>query len=69
MSMVTMALYNPEAPEGAPIAVRMFLPCRMSRVTIKSVRRTLRETEIEKYGRPKSMATEFQMLLFGCEVW
>jgi len=34
-----------------------------------TVRRTLSETEIEKYGRPKSMAAEVQMLLFGCEVW
>lgn len=51
------------------MAVRMFLPCKTRRVTIMSVRRTLSETEIEKYGRPKLIAIEFQMLLFGCEVW
>jgi hypothetical protein len=34
-----------------------------------SVRRMLSESEIEKYGRPKSMAVAFQTLLFGCEVW
>jgi hypothetical protein len=47
------------------MAARMFLLCRTSRMTIMRVRRTLSETEIEKYGRPKLMATEFQMLLFG----
>lgn len=36
---------------------------------IISVRRMFSETESEKYGRPKLMATEFQMLLSGCEVW
>jgi len=34
---------------------------------IMSVRRILSESEIEKYERPKSMATESQMSLFGCE--
>ena len=67
--MVTMALYSPATPAGAPMAVRMFLLCRTRRVTIIRVRRTLSETEIEKYGRPKLIAIEFQMLLFGCEVW
>jgi hypothetical protein len=51
------------------MAFLMFLLCRMSRPTIISVRRILSEREIEKYGRPKLMATEFQMLLSGCEVW
>ena len=69
MSMVTMALYNPVAPEGASMAVRIFLLCKTSRITIMSVRRMLSEREMEKYGRPKLMAMEFQMLLFGCEVW
>jgi len=67
MNMVTTALYNPVSPEGAPIAVRTFLLCRASRITIMSVRRTLSESEIEKYERPKLTATESQMLLFGCE--
>ena len=64
-----MALYNPLIPTGAPMAERMFLLCRASRMTIIRVRRTLSEIEIEKYGRPKLMAIEFQMLLLGCEVW
>ena len=69
MSMVMMALYSPVSPLGAPMAVRISLLCRTSRATIMRVRRMLSEIEIEKYGRPKFMATEFQMLLFGCEVW
>ena len=69
MSTVMMVLYNPLAPAGAPMAFRMFLLCRMSRDTIMSVRRMLSESEIEKYGTPKLMATELQMLLSGCEVW
>ena len=51
------------------MAARTFLLCRTSRVTIMSVRRILSESEIEKYGRPKLMAVEFQILLFGWEVW
>ena len=69
MSIVTMALYNPVIPAGAPMAVRTFLLCRTSRETIMTVRRTLSPTEIEKYGMPKLMAMLFQILLSGCEVW
>ena len=53
MSMVEIALYNPLIPTGDPVAARMFLPCRTSRMTIVRVRRTLSETEIEMYGTPK----------------
>lgn len=49
MSIVTMALYNPLAPVGVPKAFRNFLPCRMSRIAIMSVRITLSAMEIEKY--------------------
>ena len=66
MSIVTMDLHKPLIPGGAPTAMRMFLLCRTSRVTIMSVRRMLRATEIEKYGRPNLKAIVFQMLLFGC---
>jgi len=69
MSMVTTALYSPVNPEGAPIAVRILLLCRTSRITIMSVRRTLSESEIKKYGRPKLMEVEPQTQLFGCEDW
>ena len=50
MSMVTMALDNLPDP-AIPIAARMFRVCRMSRMTIMRVRRTLSESEMEKYGR------------------
>jgi len=53
MSMVEIVLYNPLIPIRDPVTVRMFLPCRMSRMTIIRVRRTLSETEIEMYGIPK----------------
>ena len=53
MSMVTMALYNSPAPAATPIALRMFLLCRTSRVTIMVVRRRLSEEETAKYGAPK----------------
>jgi len=53
MSMVEIALYNPLIPTWDPVAARMFLPCRTSRMTIIRVRRTLSETEIERYGIPK----------------
>ena len=52
MSMVTMAAHNPPIP-AIPMAVRVFLACRMSRMTIMKVRRILSAIEIEKYGRPK----------------
>lgn len=35
---------------GAPMVFRMLALCRVSRIIIISVRRILRETEIEKYG-------------------
>jgi len=53
MSIVMVALYNPILP-AAPLVERMFLLCSTRRVTIMTVRRTLSETEIERYGRPKS---------------
>ena len=47
--MVTMALHNPPIP-FSPMAVWVFLAYRMSRMTIMRVRRTLSDSEIEKYG-------------------
>ena len=49
--MATMALDDPPIPL-MPIAVRMLLVCKMSRVTIMRVRRMLSESEIEKYEIP-----------------
>ena len=49
MSIVTTAVYSPIAPPEAPMTFRTFLRCMMSRVTIMSVRRMLRERQIEKY--------------------
>ena len=46
-----IALHNPPTPV-VPVAVRTSLACRTSRTTIMRVRRTLSETEIERYGRP-----------------
>ena len=51
MSMVTITLYNPLFPVS-PMEVRMSLECRTSRTVIMRVRRTLSDSEIEKYGRP-----------------
>ena len=51
--MVAMVLYNPPIPTRDPVTARMFLPCRMIRVTIMRVRRVLSETEIERCGRMK----------------
>ena len=61
--MVTMAVYNPPAPPEAPIAFRMFLLCRMRRVTIMRLRRILSEREIEKYEVPKLWS------MFICDAW
>ena len=55
--MVTMVLYITLIPDAPPVAAWMFLPCRMSKTTIMRVRRTLSETEITKYGKPKKVAT------------
>jgi len=52
MSMVEIVLYNPPIPARDPVAVRIFLACRTSRMTIIEVRRTLSETEIERYVTP-----------------
>ena len=49
-SMAATVLYNLLASVGAPKAFRIFLPWRMSRVTIMSVRRTLSKKEIENNG-------------------
>lgn len=46
MSTVTMALYNPPAPDVAPIAFKIFLLYRASRAMIMKVRMALREKEI-----------------------
>ena len=61
--------YNPVSPEGIPIMPQVFLPCRTSRITIMGVRRTLSESKIEKYERPKSTRTESRMQLPGRELW
>ena len=53
MSIMEIVLYNPLIPTGDPVVARTFLPCKTSRTTIISVRRTLSETEIERYGTPK----------------
>jgi len=52
INMVETVLYNPVIPAADPVAARMFLPCRASRMTIIKVRRILSETEIERYGMP-----------------
>ena len=49
--MVMIVLYNLLIPVGDPTAARMYLSCRTSRMTIMRVRRTLSETEIERFGR------------------
>ena len=49
MNIVTLALYNPPL-SVPPMTVRTFLAYRMSLMTIMRVRRTLSESEIEKYG-------------------
>ena len=51
MNMVTIALHNPPLPLP-PMALRMLLACRRSRMTIITVRMTLSEREIDKYGTP-----------------
>ena len=50
ISIAATAVYNLLASVGAPNAFRIFLPWRMSRITIMSVRRTLSEKEIENNG-------------------
>ena len=62
MSMVTTVLHNPPIP-AIPKALRVFLVCKMSRMTIMRVRRTLSESETEKYARPG------QLLLDRSAVW
>lgn len=69
MTMAWIAWYKPLVLAGAPMIFWMFALWRVSRAIIISVRRMLSETEMEKYGRPKLIAAEFQMLLSGCEVW
>ena len=56
ISMAAIALYNPPIPAVDSVATGNLLPCKISRTTIMSVRRMLSETEIEKYGRLKSMS-------------
>ena len=51
MSMVAMDLYNPPIPAGDPVAAQIFPPRMTSRTTIIRVRRTLSESEIERYAR------------------
>lgn len=50
MSIVVIALHDPLSP-AAPMAVRVFLVCRTSRVMIIKVRMTSKETETERCGR------------------
>jgi len=52
MNMVEIILYNLLIPARDPVAVWEFLAYRMSRMTIIRVRRTLSETEIERYAIP-----------------
>ena len=61
--MATILLYNLLGLTRGPMACRMLLLCRTSRATMMSVRRTLSETEIEKYGRPMSGFKEYHILL------
>ena len=49
MRMMETVLYNPLIPARDPVAARMVLPCRESWTTIIMVRRTLSETESERY--------------------
>ena len=49
-NMVATALYSSPIPSGDPVAVRIFLPWRTSRMTIMRVTITLSESEIEKYA-------------------
>ena len=63
-----MAVYTLTLAE-APMVVRVFLLCRMSRVTIMRVRRTLSETEIERDGILGLDTAEPRTLLFGPEAW
>ena len=60
-------MHNPPVPV-TPMAVRIFLLYMTSLTTIMRVSRMLRETKIERYGRPKSKTTDFQVFLSGCEV-
>ena len=62
-----MAMHNPPIPV-IPRAVRVFLACRISRMVIMRVSKMLSATEIERYGRLKSMAVVFQELSSGCEI-
>ena len=50
MSIVVIVLHDPLSP-AAPMAVRVFLVCRTSRVMIIKVRMTSKETETERCGR------------------
>lgn len=69
MSMVLMARYNPSAVIRVPVAFRILLSCRNSRVTIIIVSRTLSESEIENSGVPKSaMASELERKPTGREL-
>lgn len=64
-----MALYNLSGLTRVPMAARISLPCERSRMTIRSVRMTFNETEIEKYGALNLiMSAELMMLLSGSEV-
>ena len=49
MNMVMMNLYIPLIPTRDPVAARTLLPYRTSRMMIVRVRRTLSETEIERF--------------------
>ena len=69
MSVVVMTLPNPLILAGLPITFRMFLLCRMNRVTIMSIQRTLSATETEKCSKPKLYTVVvFPTTLYGNEV-
>ena len=67
--MVMTVLYDLVSPEGTPITPQIFLPCGTSCIMIMGVRRTLSESEIEKYEGPKSARAEFRMQLPGRDLW
>ena len=49
MSIATIVVYSPSELSETPMALRRFLRCRISRVTIMSVRMMLSERETKKY--------------------
>ena len=50
ISTVTTTLHNPPIPVN-PMTTQVFLVCSVIRATIVSLRRTLSESQTERYGR------------------